>query len=62
MIVKIRIGIVFNEGLDGCDSCDLRIGFGGVNGVDDFNMCGNIVYWYLDNGEKSIKVMGYIFV
>ena len=60
-IVKTRIGIVSNEGSDGCDSCDSRIGFGGANGDDDSNTCGNIAYWYPDNGEKSIKAMGYIF-
>ena len=60
-IVKTRIGIVSNEGSNGCDSCDSRIGFGGANGDDDSNTCGNIAYWYPDNGEKSIKAMGYIF-
>ena len=60
-IVKTRIGTVSNEGSDGCDSCDSRIGFGGANGDDDSNTCGNIAYWYPDNGEKSIKAMGYIF-
>lgn len=58
-IVKLRIGIVSNEGSDGCDSCDSRIGFGGL--VVLRNTCGNIAYWYPDNGEKSIKAMGYIF-
>ena len=60
-LVKTRIGIEPNEESDGCDSCDSRIGFVGANGDDDSNTCGNITYLYPDNGDKSIRAMGYIF-
>ena len=59
---RIRIGIVSNEGTDGCNSCDSRIGFGAGGGDDNSNTCGNVAYWKPDNGEKSTKAMGYIFV
>ena len=56
-IVKTRIGIEPNEGSDGCDSCDSRIGFGGANGDDDSNMCGNKTYLYPNNADKIIRAM-----
>ncbi|PFX16044.1 Versican core protein [Stylophora pistillata] len=57
---KTRIGIVSNEGSDGCYSCDSRIGYGGANGADNSNTCGNVANWSPDNGDKNIKAMGYI--
>ena len=59
---KTRIGIVSNEGSDGCNSCDSRIGFGSGGGNDDSNTCGNLANWYPDNGDRNTKAMGYIFV
>ncbi|XP_022786251.1 uncharacterized skeletal organic matrix protein 5-like [Stylophora pistillata] len=55
---KARIGILGNEQND-CNSCDSRIGFGTA---PDSNTCGNVAAWGADNGNKNIKVMGYIFV
>ena len=58
---KARIGIVGNENND-CHSCDSRIGFGTGGHPDDSNTCGNEAKWSPDNGEKSIKAMGYVLV
>ena len=59
---KTRIGIVSNEGSDGCNSCDSRIGFGTRGWYNDSNTCGNVAYWNPDNGDRNTKAMGYIFV
>ena len=61
---KARIGILGNEGMDGCHSCDSRIGFGTGGDHDDTNTCGNdanAIYGG-DNGDQHIKAMGYILV
>ena len=58
---KARIGITANEQND-CDSCDSRIGFGTGGVFDDSNTCGNEATHSPDNGDKHIKVMGYILV
>ena len=59
---KARIGILGNEGSDHCNSCDSRIGFGTGGAHDDSNTCGNEAKHGADNGDKSIKTMGYILV
>ena len=58
---KARIGIISNNEND-CYSCDSRIGFGAGGDPDDGNACGNEALYYPDNGDKSIKSMGYILV
>ena len=58
---KARIGILGNNEND-CDSCDSRIGFGTGGKHDNNNACGNEARYRGDNGNKHIKVMGYILV
>ena len=58
---KARIGILGNNEND-CDRCDSRIGFGTGGKHDNSNTCGNDAYARGDNGDKHIKVMGYILV
>ena len=58
---KARIGIVGNNDND-CVTCDSRIGLGTGGYPDDSNTCGNEAVANSDNGEKHIKVMGYILV
>lgn len=55
--IRVRIGIFGNNEND-CIICDLIIGFGGSWGV----IIGNVVKYGGDNGDKFIKVMGYILV
>ena len=55
---RARIGILGNEQND-CNSCDSRIGFGGL---DSANTCGNVAFSGGDNGDRYIKAMGYILV
>ena len=59
---KARIGILGNEGADGCHSCNSRIGFGTGGDHDDSNTCGNDARFGGDNGDQRIKAMGYILV
>ena len=58
---KARIGILGNE-QDDCFTCDSRIGFGIGGKHDNDNTCGNEARYEGDNGNKHIKVMGYILV
>ena len=58
---KARIGITSNEAND-CVYCDSRIGFGTGGNPDDTNTCGNGAKHSPDNGDRHIKVMGYILV
>ena len=58
---KARIGILGNNE-DDCRNCDSRIGFGTGGKHDDNNACGNEARHGGDNGNKHIKVMGYILV
>ena len=58
---KARIGII-NNNQNNCNSCDSRIGFGTGGLHDDSNTCGNEATLSPDNGDKHIKVMGYILV
>ena len=58
---KARIGILGNEH-DDCFTCDSRIGFGTGGKHDNNNTCGNEARPGGDNGNKHIKVMGYILV
>lgn len=58
---RVRIGIVLNNEND-CLMCDFRIGFGIGGYLDNFMMCGNVVKYSGDNGERYIKIMGYILV
>ena len=60
-LAKARIGILGNNE-DGCESYDSRIGFGTGGDSDDNNTCGNEARVYADNGDKHIKVMGYILI
>ena len=57
----VRIGILGNNE-NGCAYCDLRIGFGSGRHPDGTNTCGIDATWYPDNGDKHIKVMGYILI
>ena len=59
---KARIGIYSNREND-CNSCDSRIGFGTGGYPNDSNTCGNEADKDgTDNGDQSIKAMGYILV
>ena len=58
---KARIGIIANNE-DECVTCDSRIGFGSGGYPDDSNTCGIDAQNYVDNGERHIKVMGYILI
>ena len=60
---KARIGIIGNDE-NGCSWTESRIGFGGGGGPNNNNTCGNeaLAKNKADNGDKSIKTMGFIFV
>ena len=58
---EARIGIISNEQND-CQTCDSYVGFGTGVYPDNSNTCGNVASHGGDNGDKSIKAMGYIFV
>ena len=58
---KARIGIVSNNENDFVTR-DSRIGLGTGGYHDDSNTCGNEAVVYSDNGDKHIKIMGYILV
>lgn len=58
---RVRIGILANNE-DDCRLCDSRIGFGTEGHPDNSNTCGNVAKYSPDNGDKNIKVMGYIFI
>ena len=60
---KARIGILGNNEND-CKWTDSRIGFGGGGEPNNNNTCGNeaVNKYGADNGDKSIKTMGFIFV
>ena len=58
---KARIGILSNNEND-CVTPDSRIGFGTGGWPDDSNTCGNEAAYFSDNGDKTVRAMGYIFV
>ncbi|XP_066026048.1 fibrillin-1-like [Pocillopora verrucosa] len=59
---KVRIGIISNDQND-CYSCNSLIGFGTGSQHNNVESCGNEArHIGLDNGQKSIKAMGYILV
>ena len=58
---RARIGFVGNDFYH-CIFPDSRIGFGTAGLPDDSNSCGNAAKYGGDNGDKSIKAMGYIFI
>ena len=58
---KVRIGFLANNE-DDCVRPDSRIGFGTGGYPDDSNTCGNVAKHRPDNGDKNIKVIGYIFI
>ena len=58
---KARIGLIGNN-QNNCNTCDSRIGFGTGGKPDDSNTCGNEASGNADNGEREIKVMGYILI
>ena len=59
---KARIGIVGNDKKT-CFSFEGRIGFGTGGHPDDSNTCGmEVPAYHADNGEKSIKAIGYILI
>jgi hypothetical protein len=65
-----RIGIIGNEGDDGCISPDSYFGFGGLTKKmrlhcampKTSNTCGNAAYCMRPRKNKEIPAMGYIFV
>ena len=57
---RARLGIITNE-QNGCYSPDSFIGLGTYVGNLD-NVAGNYAVYSPDNGDKNIKVMGYILV
>ena len=58
---RARIGIIANNENE-CHSCDSRIGFGSWGHPDYSNACGIAAQGAPDNGNKFIKVMGYILI
>ena len=58
---KLRIGFIANNEND-CSSPDSVIGFGTGDYPYTDNTCGNKASVHGDNGNKNIKVMGYIFL
>ena len=60
---RARIGII-GDNVNNCKWTDSRIGFGGGGEPNNNNMCGNEAKAKedADNGFKSIKTMGFIFV
>lgn len=62
---RARIGIIGNQE-NHCKSPDSRIGFGtegeGLPSMYGENTCGNEAHWSSDNGDQSIRAMGYILV
>jgi hypothetical protein len=68
--VKVRLGIIGNEGHDGCLSADSYIGVGTTNTNNnrlcDFhfslNSAGNVAVCKPDNGNRDTKAMGYVLV
>jgi hypothetical protein len=56
----VRIGIMGNE-FDNCTSCDSWIGFGGeIMGTG--YPCGNVARWQADNGDRDLRLFGYVMV
>jgi hypothetical protein len=56
----VRIGIIGNE-LDNCVSSDSWIGFGGeLMGLG--YACGNVARWQPDNGDRDLRLFGYVMV
>ncbi|PFX25824.1 hypothetical protein AWC38_SpisGene9510 [Stylophora pistillata] len=58
---RARIGIIANQ-QDDCFTCNSRVGFGTGGHNDDSKTCGNEATRSPENGEKHIKIMGYILV
>ena len=58
---KARLGIIANEGKD-CDTPDSFIGLGTYRHGNIKNTAGNVASHFPDNGDKNLKVMGYILV
>ena len=61
----VRIGIITDNMVSNCQSCNSRIGFGGGGDMLglEVNPCGNeAVYRDLDNGEKHLKAFCYILL
>jgi len=56
-----RIGVISNNEND-CGDCDSKIGFGIGGHPYESNMCGNAAKHAADNGDKTIRSMGYILV
>ena len=58
---RVRLGIFSNE-QNHCNSPDSFIGLGAYNWVHRHNAAGNAAAHSTDNGDKNLKVMGYILV
>ena len=59
---KVRLGLIANEQND-CDSPDTFLGLGGGDRFGNVrNAAGNVASHFPDNGDKNLKVMGYILV
>ena len=60
---KARVGIIGNNEND-CQWTDSRIGFGSGGVPNNDSTCGNeaVAKHNADNGDKSIKTVGFIFV
>ena len=57
---RVRLGLIANE-QDDCNTPDSFIGLGAHWNLGE-NAAGNIGIYSPDNGEKNLKVMGYILV
>ena len=58
---KVRLGIIANNEND-CKTHDTFVGLGAYDRGGVFNAAGNYACCSPDNGEKNLKVMGYILV
>ena len=58
---KARIGIIGNNE-NACSTCDSSIGFVTGGYADDSVLCGSAAMHRADNGNRLVKVMGYILV
>ena len=60
-IARVRLGIFSNQE-NGCHSPDSFIGLGTYRWGNRGNTAGNVACCSPDNGDKNLKVMGYILV
>ena len=60
-LARARVGIIANQEND-CSTPDSFIGLGTYHWLNMQNAAGNAASYSPDNGDKNLKVMGYILV